>query len=94
MVRQRVLGGICDRIIHQRFEGGIWDMVIALGDVCFVSEGQFPTLLSENYPGSSRRGKSWDRSWCSKGRIQVGQRGLHLQVVLEMPRGARADVRP
>ena len=37
-VRQRVVGGICDRILRQGFEN---DVVVVLRDACFVSRGRF-----------------------------------------------------
>ena len=63
----------------------------------FRDQGSILSPGKNHSAGSCEEGWNWDRTWwrCACSVVQGGERGLlHLQAVLEVQRGARADAGP
>lgn len=73
--RQRVIGGIIHRIIHHGFES---DVVAERSRVLRV-QGSIPRSDESTLAGGRQEGTNWDGTWwCSRGRVERGERGSHL----------------
>lgn len=93
--RQRVIRGIVDRIIRHKFESDNRGVVVTCGAVSFNCKGRHPG------PVKALRREVEKRVGIGTGPSGAGgavggeygevPRGLHLQGVLQVPRGAHPD---